>query len=59
MRHLPLIFSSESVAGYGDEELRRIAAETLETVAKRKQLEDLQRHLGDGLEDLGRHSVSS
>ena len=58
-RHLPGIFSPESVAGYGDEKLGRIAAETSEAVAKRRYLEGLRDSLRNALDDLGRHPVAS
>ncbi|EXJ73554.1 uncharacterized protein A1O5_03315 [Cladophialophora psammophila CBS 110553] len=57
-RPLPLIYSAEKVARLSDEELCRIAGETLETSAKRKQLQELRRNLEMSLQELSRSTVA-
>ena len=52
LRSLPTIFCPESVAAYGDEDLKRIAAEALENIMKKKDLRDLHENLGCSLRDL-------
>ncbi|KIW36744.1 uncharacterized protein PV06_11040 [Exophiala oligosperma] len=56
-RPLASIYSAETVAGLSDEELARIAGETPQRSAKRKQLEDLRRNLESSLVDLRRTST--
>ena len=48
-RPLISIYSAETVAGLSDEELARIASETPQRSAKRKQLQDLRRNLESSL----------
>lgn len=49
-----MMFCPEGVAAYGDEDLKRIAAESPENVMKRKDLRDLHENLGCSLRDLRR-----
>ena len=48
------MFCPESVAAYGDEDLKRIAAEVPENIMKKKNLRDLLENLGCSLRDLRR-----
>ena len=57
-RPLPSIFSAEKVAALSDEELVRIAGETPERVAKRKQLQELRQNLESSLKDLRRNTTN-
>ncbi|EXJ61698.1 dynamin GTPase [Cladophialophora yegresii CBS 114405] len=57
-RPLPSIFSAEKVAALSDEELVRIAGETSERVAKRKQLQELRQNLESSLGDLRRNTTT-
>lgn len=52
LRDLPDIFSPPEVAGYTDEELERIAGETPEVVARRRELQEQLETLQAGLKDL-------
>ena len=52
LRNLPDIFSPQSVAGYPDEELQRIAGEKSDVIEKRKQLQEQVMNLKAGLSDL-------
>jgi hypothetical protein len=52
LRNLSDIFSPQSVAGYTDEELSRIAGERPEVVEKRKRLHEELKNLKAGLKDL-------
>ena len=52
LKNLPDIFSPQSVAGYTDEELERIAGERPEVVEKRKRLYEELENLKAGLKDL-------
>ena len=54
LRGLPSLFSPETVAGYTDNELERIAGEEEARIAKRKQLSDLHENLNAALRDLRR-----
>ena len=54
LRSLPTMFCPESVAAYGDEDLKRIAAEAPENIMKEKDLRDLHENLGFSLRDLRR-----
>lgn len=49
---LPGIFGPESVAGYNDDYLHRVAAEMPEDAAKRKQLRLLHKDFDESLKDL-------
>lgn len=52
LSNLPEIFSPQSVAGYSDEELERIAGEKPEVVEKRRRLHQELENLKAGLKDL-------
>ena len=54
LRSLPTMFCSESVAAYGDEDLKHTAAEAPENIMKKKDLRDLHENLGFSLRDLRR-----
>ena len=54
-RSLSTIFYFKSVAVYGDEDLKRIVAEVLENIMKKKDLRDLyENYIGCSLRDLHR-----
>ena len=48
------MFCPESVAVYGDKDLKRITAEAPENIIKKKDLRDLHENLGYSLWDLRR-----
>jgi hypothetical protein len=52
LRGLPSLFSPETVAGYTEHELQRIARENEARIAKRKQLQNLHENLNAALRDL-------
>jgi len=54
VRNLSKIFSPDKVAALTDEELRRIAVESSERVAKRTQLRELYENLKECFHDLRR-----
>ena len=54
LRTLPEIFSPESVASLSNGDLERIAAESAGNVERRRQLQELNESLKDGLRDLRR-----
>lgn len=58
-RSLPSIFSAEKVAALSDEDLIRIAGETPERIAKRKQMQELRANLESSLRDLRRNPTVS
>jgi hypothetical protein len=58
-RSLPSIFSAVKVAALSDEDLIRIAGETPERVAKRKQMQELPDNLESSLKDLRRSPIVS
>ena len=49
-----MMFCPESVAVYGDEDLKRIVAEAPENIMKKKDLRDLYENLECSLRDLRR-----
>ena len=52
LRNLPDIYSPQTVAGYPDEELERIAGEKQDVIEKRKYIQEQLKDLKDGLNDL-------
>ena len=54
LRPLPEIFCPERVALFADEELERIAAESLTLIDRRKELQELKESLTSSLRDLRR-----
>jgi hypothetical protein len=58
-RSLPSIFSAEKVAALSDEDLIRIAGETPERIARRKQMQELRDNLESSLKDLRRSPTVS
>ena len=55
LRPLSTLFSPEMVAGYSDADLMRIASESSQTLAKRKQLRDLHSSLMESLMELSHY----
>ena len=52
LRPLPNLFSPEIVAGYSEDDLHKIAAESSQVLAKRAYLHDLREALTKSLVDL-------